>query len=353
VIEKALEAFFRHVLLVVLPLLVIPLIVTAYVLATPPQYEAQAGAWVERATYLTYSSTDVNQYLSPAMNQRNRLAELLQTRSFRADVVGKTALAALTTTTGGDDELAQIFARDFDILVTGDHLLVVRFRSEDRAVAIQVLNSVIDAFRLRVASDRNAQAQVAISFYQAQLTDADGQLATARTDLAKVVASSPAVVAALARGGIELARLDPQFADAQRRVDSAQSSVDSARTSLARAQLDVSAGVEGDLLGFRLTDPTQASPTASRQVKKIVIYPLLAVLAALVLSASILVLLTLADHSVRSLADLSPDAVVLGVLPHLRPRGLARGAGANSTRRAVAFVAGTPLPLRDSGRRAS
>ncbi len=347
-IEKALEAFFRHVLLILLPLIVIPLVVTAYVLATPPQFEAQAGVWVERATYLTYSSTDVNQYLSPAQNQRNRLAELLQTRSFRSEIAGKTALAGLMTTAGGDDEIAQIFARDFDILVTGDHLLVFRFRSEDRGVAIQVLNSVIDAFRVRVASDRYAQAQIAISFYQGQLTDAEGQLGSARADLAKVVASSPSVVAALARGGVDLARLDPQFADAQRRVDSAQAGVDSAHTSLGRAQLDVSAGVESDVLGFRLTDPTQAPPTASRQLKKILIYPLVAVLAALVLSASILVLLTLADHSVRSLTDLSGDAVILGVLPHFRPRGLARGAGPTAARRAIGFAAGAALPLRES-----
>jgi len=347
VIEKALEAFFRHALLVILPLVAIPLVVSAYVLATPPQYEAQAGVWVERATYLTYSSTDVNQYLSPAMNQRNRLAELLQTRSFRSDTVAKTALAGLTTVPGGDDEIAQIFARDLDILVTGDHLLVIRFRSEDRAVAIQVLNSVIDAFRVRVAADRYAQAQIAISFYQGQLTDAEGQLTAARDALSKYLAGNPTVAATLARGGVELARLDPQFADTQRKVDSAQSSVDSARTSLGRAQLDVSAGVEGDVLGFRLTDPTTASLTASRQLKKILIYPLIGVLAALALSASILVLLTLADHSVRSLKDLTGDAVILGVLPHFRPQGVARGVGATAARRAIGFAAGAALPLRE------
>src|SRR6266852_4325915 len=168
-IEKALEAFFRHLLLIVLPAIVIPLDVTAWVLSTPPQYEAQAGIWVERPAYLSYSGDELTRYLPPATVQRNRLVELMRTRSFMSDVIGKTPLQALLRDQGGEVTLDQIFGRDFEVNQNGDHLLVIRFRAEERDTALDVVNSVLDQFRARASEDRRSQAQLAITFYQGQL----------------------------------------------------------------------------------------------------------------------------------------------------------------------------------------
>lgn len=345
-IERTLEAFFRHWLLILAPAFVIPLVVTAYVLATPPQYEAQAGIWVERPTYLAYSSTDLNQYLTPAQNQKNRLAELIQTRTFRADVANATALAKIATTPDGDEFLAQIFARDFDVSATGEHLLVLRFRAEDRAAAGQVVNAVVDAFRARAVTDRYAQAQVAIGFYQTRVAQAEARLVVARADLTKYLAANPAIATTLARSGIDAARVDAQFADFQRSVDAVQSDADAARASLEKARFDVSAGAQGDELGFRVTDPTQVSNGASRQVKRTIVYPVAALLGGLVLGAALLMIFALSDRSVRSLADLAPDVVILGVLPRLKPRGVGRRPGADVIRRGVAVAANVAIPAR-------
>jgi len=353
VIERLLEAFFRHALLIVLPAVVIPLDVSIAVLATPAQYEAQAGMWVENATYLNYSTDDLNRYLPPAQNQRNRLLELMQTRSFLADIATKTQLASILVKPGADDELKQIFARDFEAAASGDHLLTLRFRAEDRALSIDVLNTLVAAFKARAAADRYGQAQVAITFYTSRLTDAEAQLASARDSLAKLLTANPTLAATLARIGLDAARIDPKFAEAQRAVDAAQRDADSARASLDKAELDVSAGVEGLAFGFRIVDPVQASATSSRQLKKIVVYPLAALLAGIVLSACLLLLFALSDHSVRSLADLSADTLILGVLPHLRPEGVARRAGPAVARRAVGYVAGSVLPMRGEQREAS
>jgi hypothetical protein len=346
VIERILEAFFRHAILILLPTVLIPLDVTAAVLSTPAQYEAQAGMWVEQATYLVYSTDDINRYLPPSYNQRNRLIELMQTRSFVGEIASTTALAAVTAGPNGEDAVRQIFARDFDVGVSGDHLVTLRFRSEDRATAIDVLNTLVASFKARAAADRYGQAQVAITFYQSRLTDAEKALSAARRALADTVAGNPTLAAALSRGGSDAARLDPQFAEAQRRVDVAQRDADAARGSLDRAELDVSAGVRGLEFGFRIVDPVQASATPSRQLKKALIYPVVALLAGLVISAALLLLFALSDHSVRSIADLGPETVILGLLPHMQPRGLARRPGPAATRRAVAFVAGAPIPLR-------
>jgi uncharacterized protein involved in exopolysaccharide biosynthesis len=352
-IEKVLEAFFRHVLLIVLPVVVIPMIVVAWVFSTPPQYEAQAGVWVERPAYLNYSGEELTRYLPPAKVQLDRLSELMRTRSFTTDVVKDTPLASYLRAPGGEVALDQIFARDFDIFQNGDHLLVIRFRAEESGVALSLVNAIVEQFRSRASADRSAQAQLAISFYQARLTDSDGTLGQARSDLAKYLAANPDIEAALAKSGLDVARLDPGFADLQRRVDAALRNDDGARSALQSAQFDYASSVQGDALGFRVVDAAGVSDTPSRQLKKALVYPLAAVIGGVVLSAGLLMLFALSDHSVRSLADLAPDSVILGVMPSMKPTSLARRPGPDVTRRGVGYIAGAALPLKPSERRAS
>lgn len=352
-IERLLEAFFRHLVLILLPLVLIPLDVAAFVLSTPAQYEASAGMWVEQATYLSYSTDDINRYLPPSQNQKNRLVELMQTKSFAADIAQNTKLAPLAAAPGGDALLKEVFSRDFDVSANGDHLLTFRFRAEDRDLAMAVLSSTVAVFKKRAASDRYGQAQLAITFYRTRFTDAETALGSARTALAKYLADNPSVAATVSRAGIQAASLDPQFADFQRRVEASQRDADAARASLDKAELDVSAGEQGLELGFRIVDPVEASLTPSRQLKKVLIYPIIAILAGLTLSAALLLLFALSDHSIRSLADFAPEMVILGVLPPLQPQGVGRRAGPDATRRAIGYLAGSVIPLARRDRRAS
>src|SRR5713101_1007436 len=128
-IERLLEAFFRHAVLIVLPIIALPAVATAAVLSTPPQFEAQAGVWVERPTYLNYGQDDINRYLAPATVQRNQLTELMRTRSFVSAVMGSTSQGTLTNTPGNESIADEIFTRDIDIVQNGEHLLVVRARA--------------------------------------------------------------------------------------------------------------------------------------------------------------------------------------------------------------------------------
>lgn len=352
-IEKVLEAFFRHALLIVLPILVIPLVVVAWVFSTPPQYESQAGVWVERPAYLNYSGEELTRYLPPAKVQLDRLTELMRTRSFTTDVVRETPLAEYLRVPGGEVAIDQLFARDLDLYTNGDHLLVIRFRAEDRELALTLINAIVERFRDRASEDRRAQAQLAISFYQGRVTDAGVALAQSRIELAKYLASNPDVAAALAKNGLEAARLNPGFADLQRRVDAALRTDDASRSALQSAQFDYASSVQGDALGFRVIDPAGVSATPSRQLRKALVYPLLALIAGLAVSAGLLMLFALSDHSVRSLADLAPDSVILGVMPSMKPTSLKRRAGGDVTRRAVGFIAGAALPLKPSERKAS
>lgn len=349
-IERIVEAFFRHAILIVLPLIAIPLDIGAAVLSTPAQYEAQAGMWAERATYLTYSQ-DENPYLSPAQNQQARLQELMRTHSFTAIVAARAQLTEFAGSEAGLLALDQIFARDLDVLTNGDHLLILRFRSESRALALAVLNAVADTFKERIEGGVATQGQLAIDFYQGRLTESESRLTAARRDLTRVIDATPGLAASLAKGGLDAARLDPVFAEAQRKADAAQTDADQARASLERAQLDVSAAKQGGALSFRVADAPVVSAVASRQLKKVLVYPIVGLLIGLLVGAGLLLFFALSDHSIRSLKQLAPDAVILGVLPHMRPAGAARHAGAIATRRAIGYLAGGVLPVRAGRKR--
>ena len=352
-IERVLEAFFRHWVLILLPLFALPLDVTAWVFSTAPQYEAQAGVWVERPTYLSYSSDELTRYLPPAGAQRSRLIELMRTRSFLTAIVKGSPLEETLNSPNGGADVDQIFSRDFDVIQNGDHLLLIRFRSESSATAVGMVNAVVDEFRTRASEDRRAQAQLAISFWQGRLTDSEAALSQARTELAKFMSANPKVAITLQQNGIDAARLDPVFAELERRVEAVGRDADAARAALQAAQLDVAAATQSDALGFRVVDPTGVSSAPSRQLKKALVYPLAALVVGFAMGAVLLLLFALSDHSVRSMADLAPDTVILGVLPRLKPSGLGRIAGGHATRRALGVVAGSQPSLPAPDRRAS
>src|SRR4051794_10530228 len=106
-IRKLLEALFRHKLLLLLPPLIIPGIVTPIaVLTTPPVFETSVGVWVDHPAYLNYKD-GFNPWLTPVNNQTARLSELLRTRAFLIDVAQRTTtLTPLLGSSSGEARIA-------------------------------------------------------------------------------------------------------------------------------------------------------------------------------------------------------------------------------------------------------
>lgn len=358
-IIKFLEAFFRHKLLILLPALLIPGIVAPIAILTAPMYyETFASIWVEKPTYISYAS-DWNQYISPAQNQSGRLGELLRTRTFMLDVAKRTALAPLLGSPQGEAQVVRFLGTGAAQWTNGDHLLMLRFRAASPDLSFQVVNAIVDSFKERAAADRVAQGRLATSFYSERLKQQQDQLNTSTEALQRFIAANPRVASLLtpenapaisstaSRAGLPLIASDPQLAqllDLQRQVDANQKDVDRLQQIIEGAELDVSAGLQGQTLGFQVADPPQMPTTATRERKKTLIYPVAGLLAGVGISATLLVLLVAGDRSVRSAADLATTASVVGSLPRLRLKRLPRRAGADTYRRALAFPAGTTLP---------
>jgi capsular polysaccharide biosynthesis protein len=352
VIARFLDTFFRHALLLLLPPVLIPLIVGPVALYMAPiYYETWAGIWVERPTYLSYND-DWNRYNTPAQNQTARLNEVLRTRSFMLEVAKKTPLEPLTTSPKGEERIAELFGKGLLIMPNGNQLVQVRFRAESPQVSYQVVNAVIQTFQDKAAADRSSQALLAISFYENRQQAAEEEFNKARDALRRYVAANPrltsidpnggASATAASRLGLPAAAIDPQLAELLRQLQVAEAALDRARNALDQAQLDASASMEGQQLGFQVVDQPRMPTTATRERRRMLIYPLAALLVGVGISSALLVLLIVSDGTARSEEELGM-ARVLGSVPSIRVRDVPKKAGPNVARRAVGFPAGMAL----------
>jgi uncharacterized protein involved in exopolysaccharide biosynthesis len=353
VITRLLDTFFRHALLLLLPPVLIPLIVGPIALLLAPMYyETWAGIWVERPTYLSYND-DWNRYNTPAQNQSGRLNELLRTRSFLIDVAKKTPLEPLTATAKGEEKIAEIFSKGLVIAPNGNQLVLVRFRAEAPQISFQVVNALIETFRDKAASDRSSQALLAISFYESRQQAAEEEFKQARDALRRYVAANPrltsidptagAASTAASRMGLPAAAIDPQLAELLRQLQVAESTLDRARNALDQAQYDASASMEGQAIGFQVVDQPRMPTTAVRERRRMLIYPIAALLVGVGISGALLILLIVSDGTVRAEDELLSTTRVLGSVPEIRVRRVPKKAGPDVARRAIGFPAGMAL----------
>jgi uncharacterized protein involved in exopolysaccharide biosynthesis len=363
VIRKILEAFFKHKLLLLLPPILIPAVVTPIaVLSTPPAYETAVGVWIDRPAYLDVKD-GASSWVSAVQAQSGRLNELLRTRAFLLDVAQRTSLAPLTSSAAGQQRLAELMARSVSIGSAGgggtaanaasEHLLVVRVTASTAQLSYELCKAIVDAYQERVAADQADQASVAVDFYQARLTDAQKQLTKVSADLRRYVASranDPDAFADNGPSGLPAAMVDPRLGALQANVQAAQVDVNAAQAALNQAQQDSMMAVQGQQYGFQVLDGAQLPTAPTPQTKKIIIYPIAAVIVGLGLMAALLVLLVASDRSIRSESDLTSGLRSLGVVPMLQLKNVPKKLRSGATRRAIGASAGMALPAQSGAK---
>jgi uncharacterized protein involved in exopolysaccharide biosynthesis len=354
VIGRFLEAFFRHKLLIMLPVVVLPLIVTpiAFFLHRP-FFETNALIWVARPTYLRGVS-DGDPWATPAQVTAGQIQQLMRTRAFIADVARRTDLEPFLATEAGEAEVGDFFARSVSVVPASTNLVSVGARAEYPQLTVQVVNALIETARDRVMSERAEQAGIAIAFYESRLRDAEAELAKATADIRRYVAANPRLTTVdpsrgagsttAARLGLPPIAIDPQLAELIRQIEGEQREVDNLRSSLESALMETAASAEGQDVNFRLLDSPRVPTAPVSQRRRILIFPAAGLVVGLGLSVSLLVVLVVADRSVRTAHDLPPSARIAAVVPFLQLRKLPKQAGPHSIRRAMGFVAGGALP---------
>jgi capsular polysaccharide biosynthesis protein len=353
-IGKFLEAVFRHKLLILLPMILTPVVVTpAGSYFVRPYFESSSVVWVGKLTYLR-SVDDANPWSTPAQIEAGRIGDLFRTRAFVLNVAKRTELAPLIGSETGEENLVSYFSRSVGVVPTGTNLLTVTARADQAQLAFQVANAVVETYRERRADERTEQAGLAISFHEARLQEARDDLAKATAEIRRYVAANPRLTTidpnrgvastAAARMGLPPIAIDPQLAELIRKVDAEQKEVDTIRTALDQARMETAAGMEGQDVNFRVIDVARVPSAPVSQRRRLAIFPAAGLVVGLGLGLGLLVALVVADRSVRSMKDLPSVVRVARIVPFLPTRKLARQTRPRTTRQAIGFVAGAALP---------
>jgi uncharacterized protein involved in exopolysaccharide biosynthesis len=354
VIRKLLEAFFRHKLLLLLPPVILPAIVTPIAIAsTPVAYETVASVWIDHPAYLNYKDGAVG-WVSAVQTHSTRLGELLKTRAFVTDVIQRTSLAPLLSSQAGQARIADLITKGVIIsggggaTSTNDHLMVLRTQASTAQGSYELCKAILDAYQEKSAADQADQVGVAVDYYQSRVQDAQAQLAKASGDLRRYISSKQAGDTgdgtAFDPTSVLAAMTDPKLSSFQDNVQSAQADLKTAQSALNQAQQDNMMWTQGQQYGFQVLDPPQPPTAPVAQLKKIIIYPIAGALGGLGLAGILLVLLVASDRSMRSEIDLAPGQRLLGTVPYLRVRKMPKALRGVATRRAIGSAAGMALP---------
>ena len=212
---RYLETFYRHRLLVLTPVLLAVAIALSIVLVQPKSYDSTARIWFYRTDLATIGQTQV----TVADQQAAVLHELLNARSFDVNVGQRGPLSSYVAAAGGassilsrlgerlglagvwstsgsgsewvDDHVYKILSKTVAVTATGSQVVEVNFAAPNAEVAKGTLQALVDEFTADVLSNRRAQAQAVIDFYDQQLTAQAQVVATAEANVTKYLAAHP------------------------------------------------------------------------------------------------------------------------------------------------------------------
>jgi uncharacterized protein involved in exopolysaccharide biosynthesis len=343
---RYLETFYRHRRLLLVPVVLI-LVVTAVVLKSqPPSYVSTARLWVQPQTPLVPQNSAYNPYLTPAQNEAADLTELLGTEYFSNRVARSGPLyrylasrpvvpsllsrleahlglggqrTHLPTRAEIDATAYSLISKQVQAVAAGPQIVEVTFTFTDPVVAAGTAEAVVQEFIAQSLATQRAQETTAVAFYQQQVKQAQSDLAAADARVNAYLDAHPD------ERNITVIP-DARLTQLQRADDDAQQQYQDVLDKLNQAEIDQQALNAPGASGFQILDPAQV-PTSPTLSKTRLVEALGAGfgfgLLVLILG---LVVLTLADTTVRHPEDLEQalDLVAVGTVPELAPRRRAR-----------------------------
>lgn len=309
--QRALDVFFRHKILILMPmvLLVAVGIAVAYQMRPEPVYRANASVWTQRSTLLDSGlGVETNPYLTPAQNQSQVFTDLLTLDSFVLDAASRVdGLKGLSPQAKIDTIRNNTY-----VVPEGVNVLSIVHENQDPVLARDIVQAILDSEGESLTTDVVAEADAATEFYEARLATAKEELDKEKAALADYRAGLPAA-----------AQSDPSYVDAtlvelNANAQSAQDDYDALLDRLEAIHLERDAALEGRDLSFQIADPPEL-PTSPRPVavSSMLPYPILGLLLGISASGIMLFALTRLDEGIRLASEAENVGPVLAVVPDL------------------------------------
>jgi uncharacterized protein involved in exopolysaccharide biosynthesis len=297
---RYLRTLVKHWYLYLVPLIIIPVLVTLYGFNKLTLYESHALLYVDKPVLLQSDQTGWNPYLSPAQNEATEMQQQLAFQSFVVGVAAETELAQrynLNTDAGKLQAYARLTSEITIDAPGGPNVLRISASDKDPLLAQQIVAALLAYFQSYYQTNRLNIDKQAQTFYRGQLTAAN---ATVDQDNAKILEYCRTHQEAC----VPPYQIDPALAELQSQLTLDQQSVKDLTSALTAIERDMQATDSSASSFFQVKDAPSV-PTLSLDKKKLLTtYTGGGLAAALALVALIVFIRTQLDRKVYGEDDL-------------------------------------------------
>jgi uncharacterized protein involved in exopolysaccharide biosynthesis len=308
---RFLRTLVKHWYLYLVPVILIPVLVTAYGFNKLTLYTSTALLYVDKPIVPTSGEDGWNPYLTPAQNEATDMQQLLTSVSFVIGVAARTDLAQrynLGTDSGKSQAYVRLTSEIAIVPPGGPNILSVSVSDKEPHLAQQMVSALLDYYQSYYQEHRLELEQQALVFYQDQLQTATAAVALDSTKLEDYCRTHQEACASPLQTDQALAQLQYQLAQDQQTVTDLKAS----KTSVSR---DIEATDSSASRLFRIMDSPQLPTKPSLDKKKLLLtYTGGGLAAALALVALIVFIRTQLDRKVYAEDDLRIIQEDLGLM---------------------------------------
>jgi uncharacterized protein involved in exopolysaccharide biosynthesis len=297
---RFLAKLLKHWYLYLIPVLILPAGAAVYAERTLKVYESSALLYIQNSDPITgVNISGFSQYASPAQNGANAMNELLQSESFTVTVAEVTNLANQydLTTRAGQDLAYMRLHNDITIApsAVGGNTVSITVDDKDATIAQQIAAGLITVFADYFATQRLALDKKTEQFLLKEISAAKELVTQDTQRVNQYLAAHP---------NLTTQSQDPTLAQLEQQLQQDETNVQMLNGRLSSVQFDEAAATTGNSQLFTVLDQPQVPTNSTLHLKKLAVYPLGGLGAALALVVLIVGLRTVLDRKVYSTRDL-------------------------------------------------
>lgn len=335
--ERYLETIFRHKLLFLVPIILVPLVTIGVTLYAGSSAVIRASVWVEPTRVLEVNGVP---RVSPNEGEAKAMSERLKTEAFRQKILDRTGLTA-TIQAGdwpqpsrlqrqlGGNAVSRVVARvlrlvppktldeamavglkmvedKVTISTVGENLVIVEYKGSDPELGVRLLQETLSLYAEINLDIRAQETAAGLEVLNRQVRAQQQQLDLAEENLTLFLEANTAPLPGQQRPPVEESQI--------RRLNQAYSlEANLFEATLQRLEIlqltgETASSARG--LTFQVIDPPEAPDSIKIKIRQVSMVALLGIVLGLILAIVPIVILTWKDGTVRTREDL--DKIIPG-----------------------------------------
>lgn len=313
--QKLVEAAFRNLWVLIIPIVVAPLLVVV-LSGKPASYESTASVWVSRADGVQAGSLtkDASDFVTPAQAQVQVFYDLLSTRAFRVAIAVDAEIIPASAPEETQNIAANYVARSLLISASGTNLVTITATTPHAEESYAIAGSTIRQYQSRAQSETDRTNNTKLAYFKEQITEAERELGERRTALNAYVTANPSVINPL------LTTYDAQYETLKAAYDQQNQVVTDLVSERTKIELEIVSSSQGLQTVFSVQDPPRfpSGPVATPVTQRFG-FPIAGLVFGVLISAAYLYLVYRMDQTIRTAEDVEAVGVpLLGYVPEIQ-----------------------------------